>query len=251
MKKVENGHKKLIPFDDEFQSHYPAVMAGNNAAAIVAGNLGGETITAADLDRVKVPSGGATSWQVPSLEGEVSVKAIEGIIVYSTRRRAYWSSPEPTGDMPDCASTDCVTGVGKPGGECAGCPLNEFGTQVKKGGAVGRGKACRESRLLFVLQPGETLPMAIVVPSGSLKIIRGYLLKLDVPYFSATHKLELSVATNKDGIKYAQVKPSMTGRLSPDAAKAVQSYVESLRSVFESVTIDAHDVGADGGDDPA
>ncbi|POB10115.1 hypothetical protein [Sulfobacillus sp. hq2] len=48
--------------------------------------------------------------------------------------------------------------------ECASCPMNRWGTAANGG----KGKACREKRLLLVLRDGEALPVVVVAPPTSL-----------------------------------------------------------------------------------
>lgn len=226
----------------EITQNYPILSPDSPQAALIAENLAGDSVSIGDLDRIKVPAGGGTTWTVPSIEGEKQQKALEGIIVHVARRRAYWESSNPTGEQPDCSSSDCVTGHGDPGGACAACPLNEFGTAQKQGGGQGRGKACKESALLFLLRPGENMPQVVVVPAGSLKAVRQYRLKLKVPYFAAVTRLELSKTANKDGIAYAQISPTFVGELPPEAAAGVKRYADALGSVFATAQVDRQDV---------
>jgi hypothetical protein len=210
----------------------------------VLANLAGDEVGIGDLDRVKVPAGGGTTWTVQGIDGEKQVKFLEGIIVHVARRRAYWESANPTGEQPDCSSTDCITGVGDPGGPCMSCPLNQFGTAVKQGGGSGsgRGKACKESTLLFLLRPGANLPEVVVVPPGSLKPVKQYRLKLTLPYFSAITRLELEKVSNKDGIAYARIKPTLVGQLPPDSAAQVRNFAQALTGIFNSAGVDRHEL---------
>lgn len=232
----------------DFAEKFPVLVPGNQAAALLKQNLAGEDISMADLDRVKVPAGGGTSWTVKTLEGERPTKTLEGVLLHVTRRRAYWQSANPSGDQPDCSSNDCVTGVGTPGGACLNCPLNQFGTAVKQGGGLGRGKACKESVLLFLLQPGALLPTIVVTPAGSLKAVKQYRLKLaegGVPYYAAMTRLELVKQANKDGIAFAQISPSFAGRLPDEAAQQVQAYAATLGNNFETVGVSREEVDGD------
>lgn len=219
---------------------YPALLP--EVAETIRQNLAGEEVSAADLTRIKVPSGGATSWSVPTPEGEESAKALEGVLIHVARRRAYWADPTPTGNPPDCTSADCQTGHGLPGGPCADCPLNAFGSAARADGKLGRGKACKESRLLFLLREGQSLPEVVVTPPGSLRITKQYLLKLGAPYWAVLTRLELERTQNKDGIAFAQIKPSKAGTLAPEIAGQIRHYAEQLQTVFQSVTVEAEDV---------
>ena len=48
--------------------------------------------------------------------------------------------------------------------ECANCPMNRWGSAANGG----KGKGCREKRLLLVLRDGEALPVVVVAPPTSL-----------------------------------------------------------------------------------
>ena len=112
------------------------VAEGGDLQEIIADNLGGEQITPFDLDRVTVPAGGALSWEVPTLDGEESVKEIEGIVIYWRTARAYWEQgldESGGGSPPDCSSDDGQIGIGTiaatvQGGQCSACPMNQFGS---------------------------------------------------------------------------------------------------------------------------
>lgn len=224
------------------EQSYPVLVPGSDAAQLIAANVAGEAIGVGDLDRIRVPAGGGTMWTVPSIEGDKNEKALEGIVVHVARRRAYWSNPNPTGDPPDCSSRDCLTGVGDPGGPCDACPFNEWASARKSSGEAGRGKACKESTLLFLLRPGNNMPEVVVVPPGSLRPVKTYRLKLPVPYFACLTRLELTKMQNKDGIAYAQIKPSYLGPLDPHAVARVRAYAKTLQGVFETVTIERDEV---------
>lgn len=231
----------------QISEKYPVLVPGSEAAAVIAANMAGEPVGIGDLSRIRVPAGGGTSWTVTDLDGEKQVRELEGVIVHVGRRRAYWSSSDPSGSPPDCASTDCITGVGTPGGDCQTCQLNQFGSAKKPDGKPGRGKACKESALLFLLRPGATMPDVVVVPPGSLKPVRQYRLRMTRPYYECVSRLMLSVTQNKDGIKFAQITPELVGYLDKTASDQVKQYADSLKGVFAAATVDHDDL--DGDDD--
>ena len=225
---------------------YPVLAGGGDVARTIRHNLGGEQVTPGDLSRIKVPSGGATNWSVTGPDGEeAAVKTLEGIIVHTSRRRAYWDNPNPTGDPPACSSVDCLQGIGDPGGDCDSCQFNQFGSAVKPDGTAGRGKACKESRLVFLLRQGATLPEVVAVPAGSLKPVKQYLLKLGMPYWAVITRLSLTRTQNKDGIAFAQIAPAMIGVLDPEASKAIMAYAQELQAVFMAVGVDHSEVAGE------
>lgn len=224
-------------------SEYP-ILAGNDAVnEVIKQNLGGEEVTAADFTRIKVPSGGGTQWIVPTLSGGGEmVDELEGIILFSTRRRGYWKDSNPNGQPPDCGSSDMVTGVGEPGGACGMhgkipcCPHNEFDSAEK-----GTGKACREGRLLFMLRQGNTLPDLIVAPPASLKAMRQYLLRIGQAgsnYWAVITALALEGKTNIGGTDYARIVPRLIGTLDESAAAKVLAVVRQYEVIFSGVGLE-------------
>lgn len=227
---------------EAFANQFAVLSPGSAASQLIASNVRGEDIGVADLNRIKVPAGGGTLWTVPTIEGDKSEKDLTGIIMHIAARRAYWRSLNPSGDPPDCSSADCITGVGDPGGDCASCPLNAWGSAVKGDGSKGRGKRCKESRLIFLLRPGRNLPEIVVAPPGSLKAFKKYRLDLQVPFFACLTRLSLKKAINKDGIGYAEIVSEFVGPLDAQQTDYVRRYAETLTGVFTAAARDHSDV---------
>jgi hypothetical protein len=208
---------------------------------LITETVGVDGISASDLDRVKFPAGGATSWEVPTLSGEESTKTIEGIILGRYTRRSYWKEKyEGQNDPPDCASNDGITGEGDPGGNCAECAFNEFGSS-----ANGHGKACKESRQLFILQKDSLIPIVINVPPGSLAIINKYslrLLKAQLSPYGVVTRLELEKAENAGGIKFSKLKLTAAERLDPQATSVMRAYADKFTQVAAQVGIEREDI---------
>ena len=215
---------------------YPIAVPGSDVAAALAENLGGESLSAFDLQRVKIPSGGITSWVIDDIDGEEIAKTFNGIIVFHKLARSYWSEDIDdggSGNPPDCSSSDCVTGIGEPGGECETCEYAQFGSAHK-----GEGQACKMMRQLFVVREGELLPLVLNVAPSSLKQIKSYLLRLAAkgrPYYSVVTEFSLVKKQNKGGTDYAEVHFSVAGTLTPDETQAVAEYVKGIRGSLERV----------------
>jgi len=112
---MSNDKNEIVPV-----AKYAALATTpEEVLAIVQQNIGNDQITAQDLDRVTLPLGGITNWQIPTLDGEESLQYIEGIIVHHSSPRAYWEKSLDEGEAsapPDCSSEDSQWGVGTPGG---------------------------------------------------------------------------------------------------------------------------------------
>lgn len=195
-------------------------------------NLQGEQISEFDLDRIKVPAGGATFFSVPTAEGIKPMEAVEGIVLHIGIRRSYWEDPNPSGVPPQCYSIDGLHGIGKPGGDCGACPFNQFGSAVKPDGKQGRGKRCREMRLMLIIRPEDRLPMVVLAPPASIKAVKQWLMKLPVFMFQAVIRLTLQEDKNSDGIKYSKLVPEAIGSISPELAKGLQKYAATLKEVI-------------------
>lgn len=118
------------------------------------------------FDRIKIPSGGMTAFEVPFEDGEGSdlVKEIEAVILYSHPANSYYTEAYKGGsNPPDCGSFDGITGTGTPGGICKNCPFNQFGS------GEGKSKACKNRRMLYLLRENEIFPLILNLPTGSLK----------------------------------------------------------------------------------
>ena len=237
----KNGNELVTLMPDQ----YPAIANGKKALAVIQDNLAGEEVTPHDLTKIKVPAGGATTWLVNGLSGdEEAHKTLEGVIVHITRQRAYWDPDASLGSgVPLCNSSgSCLVGSGKPGGDCKACSLNQFGTSVNDKGEAGRGKACKETKLVFLLRKGRTLPDVVVASPASLKNLRQYQLQLGVPYWAVLTRLELEKQTSAGGEPYARIKPFKTADLAPDTATSIMVYAQALQNVFNAVEVTQDDV---------
>jgi hypothetical protein len=222
---------------------YPVLRAdATDAIEAMRENLGGSAISPYDLDRIKVPAGGSTTWSVPTLAGEEDAKTIAGIIVHHQTARGYWRQSldeSGGGTPPDCASHDGQYGVGDPGGACARCPMNEWGSK-----GSGRGKACQERHLLFVLREGEFLPILVNVPPSSLGAVTKLLLRLTskgVPYFGVVVELGLARDKSGDGITYSKITIAPVGTVASEDMPRIEQYRAAIVPALRQVKLDAED----------
>jgi hypothetical protein len=197
---------------------------------VVRANLGGRGVNEFLLERLKIPTGGDTKWKVADLSGEEKmVDEIEGIIIHWKNTRVYFSKPfEETGggELPDCRSPDGITGVGDPGGSCVTCPLAQYGTHAK-----GRGQACTQKRVLFLVQPESILPTVISLPPTSLQDMEIFFAKLAaraIQYNHALLGLKLVQDSNKGGVKFAKVAPSLKRRLTETEVEGIERYIKGM-----------------------
>ena len=173
--------------------------------------------------RIKIPSGGGKIFEIPTDDPDNpdSATTLEGIILHHHAHCAYWpESNDDEDNKPMCSSLDGKVGIGEPGGVCATCQLNTFGTASK-----GAGKACKNMRVIYLLRSGEYLPVQINLPPTSIKpfkefYTKAFALRRRAPYGSIVRiglkqenngKEDYSVATFRrvadfSGEKLQQVK---------------------------------------------
>jgi hypothetical protein len=208
--KAETENTELTIFD-----RY-TTLSGDTALIqeVLAENLAGEQLGVQDLPQIKVPTGGATSWEVPTPSGPQPMRSLDAIILLTTRQRAFWTSQlAQQGTPPSCTSDDCLTGQGDNGQgqgthDCIGCPQDEWGTRTAPDGSEARGKACRETRVFYLLLPDLLLPAALRVPATSLRGSREYLLQLATAgliYHQVVTRFSLERVQNAAGQPYSRV----------------------------------------------
>ena len=213
----------------------------NDVTEGIAEELNGLNIS---LDKVKIPAGGGLAFEVPGEDPESpdSEKEVVGVIVDHYPLNSFWTE-KYTGQnvAPECFSTDSRTGTGTPGGECAKCPYNKFGS-----GEDGQSKACKNAHRLYILRSGELYPVVITIPPTSLKSLSDYLAKRIVTKglrsYGVVTKLTLKKATNNTGITYSQVQFSLADKLTPEQTEIMKAYGESIRTVTRTIDLTETDV---------
>lgn len=228
-------------------AEYRALADPAKSMEIVRQTLEGEEVSEFDLTRVRVPSGGGTTWEIPSALGEgTALKAIEGILLFTTTSRAYWKNAYGGGSEPPNCSSDngvfaredetinALIGLTIPAEKdpttgallCEGCALNQWGSGTNEKGDATRGKACREMRQLFILPPGKLLPMVVVLPPTSLKPLTRYRLGIGDEELNENHvttKIALDRVEGK-GAVYSVATFALGERLTEEQAATVDAY---------------------------
>lgn len=211
---------------------------------VLQANIGPRGLTPAQMDRIKVPSGGAQLWSVTGIDGEEAIRELSGIALAWTDSRLYYkvayAERGKTRTPPDCASKDAIYGIGDPGGDCRHCPMAEWASDPKGG----RGQACKEVRRILFLRGDHILPEMITIPPTSLKNAQEYFKRLGslrIPHWALITNLRLERTANADGIDYARVILSAGPRFNEAERAALAPYQAQMASLFRDVEIDTTD----------
>lgn len=209
-------------------------LAEKDIGAMMAEELGGLQLS---FDRVKVPSAGATAYQLPDDNGKIEhVSEFSAVILFQHALNAHYKTPFNGGhNPPDCGSFDGITGIGDPGGDCQACPLNQFDS-----GANGA-KACQNRRRLYILREGTYIPMLMSLPKGSIKNFTDYL-KLLIskgrrPREVVT-RFSLVPSTNKNGVLYSQAKFSIDRVLKSEECTLLKDLSDQVMKYSSRMSFD-------------
>ena len=188
------------------------------------------------FDRIKLPTGGGTKFEIPSPDGNGTETAdeITGIIVYNHPAYAYYKSQfEGEGNPPDCASFDGKTGVGKPGGNCTDCPYNKFGS------GNGQSKACRNKRQMYILRTGDLFPCMLILPTGSIRSFTNYVkfqLSCGRKLSEIVSKITLRETVSASGFTYSQAVFTFERMLTEEERKAAAAVTDMARAYAAKLT---------------
>jgi hypothetical protein len=151
-------------------------------------------------------------------EGNEAQEEFEGVILYTKQTNVFYKSRYKAGSHtpPDCTSangrTPDATVREKQSESCEICPKNQFGSA-----ADGVGKACRNTRPVFILLFEEMIPRILRVPPTSLKMVKDYALNTTVQFGSYTNVLtKFGLSKKNDGQTYFNIKFSKLRGLSPE-----------------------------------
>lgn len=239
----------------EAGSKFLALRPDSDVREALMANLGpGETLNASDLPRVSTPAGGGKVWSwTDSGNNEQSAKSIDGVLVYYGVRGTLWGSEDPQGGVsPVLVTYDLLTAVrlnddigdldaevlescrtGDRTYDWRRLPYNEYGTSKS-----GRGKRCKESRLLAILRENEAWPLLVTAGPGSLKTVTPFVKRLAVPHYRAIVSLTLEKIENAGGQPYSQIVPKYLGEISKSEGEIVRRvYTEPLSRVAQQIDV--------------
>ena len=136
---------------------------------------------------------------------------------------------------------DGVTSNGNPGGSCATCPYNQFGS------GEGQSKACKNRRMIYILMEGELFPKVLSMPTGSLKEFTQYLkrqLSKGRKLNQIVTKISPKKANSGSGIAFSQAVFTFDRVLNTEEKAAMAKMTESVKAYAANLTT-ADFAGAD------
>ena len=219
-------------------------LADPELAQIMAEELNGLDIT---FDRVKMPSSGSTTFLTPGKDGEPeSVKEFSGVILHHHALFSYYSTKYTGGNNPpECGSYDGVTGQGVPGGKCATCKYNQFGSGENDG------KACKNRRRLYILRERELFPIILNVPPTSVRPFTDYLKQIvTIGKRAAKVVTEFSIQTSNGGKTYPLVQFKEGRDLTPRELAVITPLSAQIKARSLQVAIDDDQLVDAGEDNP-
>ena len=192
-------------------------------------DIKGEQFAQHDLPLIHCGMGGDTHWH--SKRGAETMEGPqEGVIIHVQTKRTYWPGKfEGGNEPPQCISDDGLVGVGDPGGECAFCPMNEYGT-----GEDGQDrKGCAERRMIYFLQDGCVIPLVVQVSPGSLQACKQYMLNMlnfgGVKRWTTILSVEKTRGKHGD---YSQIAFARGDRLEEGIEQQIRAYSDMLMGVM-------------------
>lgn len=231
----------------------PASLEGKGefTAAELAEDMEGLSM---NFQRVKIPGGGTVQFELPSDDPENPdyAKNLVGIVLYNHSACAYWAEGDEYDEnaVPLCSSIDGKQGIGTPGGVCASCALNRYGTAPN-----GRsGKACKNMRILYLLRSNECMPLQLNLPPTSLKPWRDFLNQSFLLRQRATYGSIIQIGLKKmnNGNDYSVATfrrlHDFTGEdlaLVRDFANSFKEQIKRMLKQSASINEEQHDDGFD------
>lgn len=196
-----------------------------NLAEGMATEMTGMDVT---FDRVTISAAGGTTFELPGeLPGETdATKEFTGVILYHHPLFAYYRERFTGG------SYDGMTGIGNPGGVCAQCPLNQFGS-----GENG-GKACKNKRRIYILREGELIPILLTLPTGSMKEFAVYVKRLLAKgrkSSSVVTRFSLQKVQNSGGTAHSQTKFAVARVLTEEEQPYISAMAEQVKAFASRV----------------
>ena len=212
----------------------PTALDSDFSSEDLADDMDGLQMT---MQRVKIPGGGNLQFEIRSDDPDNPdyERKLVGVILYHHLANAYWPDGSEYDDNvpPFCQSFDGKQGYGEPGGVCAACAFNQFGST-----ANGSGKACKNMRQIYLLRSGEYLPLQLSLPPTSLRPFNDFMNLAFVarrrPSYSAIVEIGLKRAES-GGYTYSVATFRKVRDLEGEGLAAVKGYAANFKEQVKSL----------------
>lgn len=195
------------------------------------------------FDRVKWPTGGSTTFEVPNEEDEEEFETVEkitGVIAYHHPMNSRWANEfNGENEPPVCAAMDGKKGLNIETGEvidCATCPYNQFDSNGKTSG-----KACKNIHRMYIIRDGNPVPLVVSLPPTSLSSLRNYigkkLLIRGKKTTSVVTEITLKKEVSKNNMKYSKAVFKRVGDLVAGQIESIKSLTEMIKSIAQTEVI--------------
>lgn len=210
----------------------PAPMDDSFDAADVAEDLEGLELS---FPRVKIPGGGVPQFKMPGEDPDhpTYVGEIEGVILFNHSANACWPEGSEYDDNtpPQCQSMDGKQGYGNPGLLCAECGYNEFGS------SGGKGKMCKNMRMLYILRSGDSIPLQLALPPTSIKPFKNFVNMAFAlrrrPVYGSLVKITLKPVSG-NGFDYSVAVFTRIRDFSGEELEGIKAYAENFRAMVKA-----------------
>lgn len=186
--------------------------------------------------RAKIPGGGVTQFELPSDDESTGtyVPKLIGVILHSHDQCALWDeSSDDEDNKPLCSSVDGKLGIGTPGGICATCAMNAYGSSAK-----GAGKACKNSRVLYLLRSGDYLPLQLNLPPTSISAFKDFYRKAFAirkrPAYASLVEISLKKESNGKE-EYSVAVFRRLGDFSGEKLQEVKAYASTFKDQIKAM----------------
>lgn len=197
------------------------------------------------FERISVPGAGSTNWELP---GGDAAKEITGVIVAQRKTTALYLDENDESKFPDAYSLDGKTqilaegtvekaarlGIPVPLTNLAKCPYYQWDSKHLIGGS-GKGKATREYREIYIVQPGTVFPTLVKIPSTSLVNSDSHFNALvqKAPFSLSGYESILTLEKKEQGqVKWSVVNFKVGDKLDDTSYLAAKELGKQVRAVL-------------------
>ena len=199
----------------------------------------GGRVSITDFSIIKVPKAPVTFWEREKVFGDKEALNELLLIPFKilTGRLLFPDGDDDSKVPPACYSTDGIHGSGNPGGLCASCPYDAFGSKKMDDGKQSKAKACREYAYIVGFTPGSMMPEAVRLPVMSIKPFKEFMKRLTTNGMAMSSIVAgLTLKSEGSGkTEYNVVVPRVVSKLNKAEFESVRKMRSKLEPLFEAI----------------